>query len=107
VTTIQNGIKVPIMTRFKISNSLFSSSLWVLGLALAGPASAHHSVRSEFDVHKSIAITGTIAKVKWINPHSHITVNVKDADGKVQQLGFELREGVLRRGGMSRADGVA
>jgi hypothetical protein len=93
------------MKRFTISSALVSSALWILGLVLAGPASAHHSVQAEFDIHKSITITGTIAKVEWINPHSYLTVNVKDADGKVQKWGFELGGGgALRRAGMSRAD---
>jgi hypothetical protein len=73
------------MKRFTISSALVSGALWMLALVLAGPASAHHSVQGEFDIHKSITITGTIAKVEWINPHSYLTVNVKDADGKVQK----------------------
>jgi len=43
--------------------------------------------------------------VEWINPHSYLTLNVKDADGKVQRWAFELAApGVLRRAGMSRED---
>jgi hypothetical protein len=93
------------MKRFTISSALVGGALWMLALVLAGPASAHHSVQAEFDIHKRITITGTIAKVEWINPHSYLTVNVKDPDGKAQKWGFELGGGgALRRAGMSRAD---
>src|SRR5207244_4429250 len=88
------------MTRFQIS-----SASWLLALVLAGPASAHHSVQSQFDIHKTVTVSGTVAKVEWINPHSYLTVNAKDADGKVQKWAFELGgQGALRRAGMSRAD---
>jgi hypothetical protein len=93
------------MTRFKNSNLLASSALWMLGLVLAGPAVAHHSVQAQFDIHKTFTVSGTVSKVEWINPHSYLTINVKDADGKVQKWAFELGgPGALRRAGMSRED---
>jgi hypothetical protein len=93
------------MMRHKNGNGLASGALWIFGLALAGPASAHHSVQAQFDVHKTFTITGTVSRVEWINPHSYLTLNVKDADGKVQRWAFELAApGVLRRAGMSRED---
>jgi len=91
--------------KLKFSGAVMGGALWMLGLVFAMPASAHHSVQAEFDIHKSFTITGTIAKVEWINPHSYITVNVKDADGKITRWGFELGGGgVLRRAGLSRED---
>lgn len=81
------------------------TGLCILGLAFAGTVSAHHSVQSVFDIHKMITVSGTIAKVEWINPHSYITVNAKDASGNVQKWGFELgAQSSLRRAGLSRAD---
>ena len=91
------------MTRFRMSCALCAALL--CGLALAGPVSAHHSVQAQFDIHKTMSISGTVAKIEWINPHSYLTVNVKAADGKVQKWAFELGgAGALRRAGMSRAD---
>jgi len=74
-------------------------------LVVSGPVLAHHSVQAQFDIHKSVSISGTVAKIEWINPHSYLTVNVKDADGKVQKWAFELGgANALRRAGLSRAD---
>jgi Family of unknown function (DUF6152) len=93
------------MKRFKLSGAVVGAALWILGMVLAVPASAHHSVQAEFDIHKSITVVGTVAKVEWINPHSYITVNAKDANGNMQRWGFELGgAGALRKAGMSRED---
>jgi len=81
------------------------ASALCFALALAGPVSAHHSVQSQFDVHKTVSISGTVSKIEFINPHSYLTVNVKGADGKVQKWAFEMGGvGSLRKAGMSRAD---
>jgi hypothetical protein len=82
-----------------------SSVLGLLGLAVALPALAHHSVQAVFDIHKTVTVSGTVAKVEWINPHSYLTVNVKGPDGQIQKWAFELGgQAALRRAGMSRAD---
>src|SRR6267142_185844 len=82
-----------------------SGVLFILALILAGPVAAHHSVQAQFDIHKTFTVSGTVAKVEWINPHSYLTINVKDADGKTQKWAFELGgPGALRRAGMSRED---
>lgn len=75
------------------------------GLMFALAASAHHSVQSQFDIHKTVTVSGTVSKIEWINPHSYLTLNVKDPSGNVQKWAFELGgAGALRRAGMSRAD---
>lgn len=82
--------------------------LWsaaILTLALASPSTAHHSIQAQFDINKTITIGGTVAKVEFINPHSYLTVDVKDADGKVTKWAFEMAAAAqLRRAGLSRAD---
>lgn len=93
------------MTHDKESNALLRSALLILALVLAGPAFAHHSVQAQFDIHKTFTVSGTVAKVEWINPHSYLTINVQGADGKTQKWAFELGgPGALRRAGMSRED---
>ncbi|PYU29422.1 MAG: hypothetical protein DMG32_00050 [Acidobacteria bacterium] len=89
------------MRRF---SSVVSCAL-LMGLMSVGAARAHHSVQSQFDIHKTVTVSGTVSKIEWINPHSYLTLNVKDADGKMQKWAFELGgAGALRRAGMSRAD---
>jgi hypothetical protein len=93
------------MNQFNFRQAFVVSAMLALAFAFAGQASAHHSVQAQFDIHKTFTVSGTVAKVEWINPHSYLTVNVTDADGKVQKWAFELGgPGALRRAGMSRED---
>ena len=86
-------------------NALFSGALLLVVSVFAAPAYAHHSVQAQFDIHKVFTVSGTVAKVEWLNPHSYLTINVSGADGKVQKWAFELGgPGALRRAGMSRED---
>ena len=86
-------------------NSVVSVAL-LIGVVYSAAVSAHHSVQAEYSVDgKKVTVSGTVAKIEFLNPHSYLTVNVKDADGKIQKWGFELG-GVakLRSAGFSRAD---
>ena len=57
-----------------------------------------------FDYNKPIKVTGAVAKVEFINPHSYISLDVKGASG-LQRWTFELPgPGSLKKSGMSRAD---
>ena len=62
----------------KMKNGL---ALVVGGIAMllaAVPVIAHHSFTAEFDITKSIKLTGTVTKMEWVNPHSWIWMDVTE-----------------------------
>jgi len=64
-----------------------AGALVVIGTAAV--ASAHHSFAAEFDANAPVTIKGTITKMEWINPHSWIHIDVKNADGTVTEWMIE------------------
>ena len=70
----------------------------ILGICV--PVNAHHSFAAVFDVDSSIAVSGTVTKVEWMNPHAWIYIDVKDDDGGSENWAFELGSpnGLMRRG---------
>jgi hypothetical protein len=57
-------------------------------LALAGPASAHHSF-AMFDQTKIVTLEGTVGEFQWTNPHAFIELDVTNG-GKVTRWALEL-----------------
>lgn len=73
------------------------SALAIAGaLALsATTAYAHHGVNGQFDTAKSMEVTGVVTRVRFVNPHSYVYFDVKNADGETDAWRCELRSGSL------------
>jgi hypothetical protein len=66
-------------------------SLITIGLLLnAQNVTAHHAFSAEFDALKPVEVKGVVTKAEWVNPHSWVYVDVKEADGTVSNWGFEF-----------------
>lgn len=65
-------------TVFKVLVSLLSVQTAVL---------AHHALQTQFDISRTITLTGEIAKIDWSNPHVRLYLEVK---GKSQTMTWEL-----------------
>ncbi len=63
----------------------------IAGVMAAAPAVAHHSFSAEFDITKTIKVSGKVTTVRWSNPHAWIYVDVAGADGKVVNWAFEMQ----------------
>ena len=58
-------------------------------VALSLPVTAHHSFSAEFDSTRQVTITGEVAMMEWVNPHSWLHIDVKKDDGTVERWKVE------------------
>jgi hypothetical protein len=79
------------------------STLFGLLCAAALEGHAHHSFAAVFDAAQPVAVTGTIARVEWQNPHIWFYVAVEGSAGDVTEWGFSgAPPGVLMRRGITK-----
>jgi uncharacterized protein DUF6152 len=85
-------------------NKFHGNYSWpLLGLLVAIPLLAHHSITAEFDTSKSFTVKGTLTKIEWVNPHAYVYLDSKDDKGVVTSYSFETGPpGNLRRSGVLR-----
>lgn len=72
------------------SRVLLSAVATIALAAAAGQAVAHHAFAAEFDADQPIDLKGVVTKAKWVNPHSWLYFDVKNADGSVTNWGVEF-----------------
>ena len=74
-------------------------------LLAAASLEAHHSPSAIFDMSKHVAITGTLTRVDWINPHIVLAIEAKGDGGKVEQWTFQSNPPSWYKSvGLARAD---
>jgi hypothetical protein len=76
------------------------AGLGLLAALAAKPVVAHHAFNSEFDAKRPVKFKGTVTKMVWVNPHAWIYIDVKKADGSVEEWMVEAGtpNTLLRRG---------
>jgi hypothetical protein len=73
--------------------------------AIPAVSSAHHAFAAEYDADKPIKLEGTVQKVRFVNPHSWLYLDVANADGSVTTWGLEFGSpNALANAGLSKED---
>jgi hypothetical protein len=82
-----------------LSRTYFVAAAIAVMLATT-PVVAHHSFSAEFDITKTIKLSGKVSSVRWSNPHAWIYIDVTGTDGKVVNWAFEMNaaNSLYRRG---------
>jgi hypothetical protein len=87
----------------KAQNLLMLMLVATAEITIAFPVIAHHSFAAEYDADKPVTLTGSVTKMAWINPHSWIYIDVKKADGSVENWAVEAGPpGTLVRAGFTK-----
>ena len=74
-------------------------------LLAAASLQAHHSPSAIFDMTKHVAVTGTLTRVNWINPHIVLEMDARGEGGKVEQWTFQSNPPSWYKSvGLARAD---
>lgn len=77
-------------------------------VAAAGPAWAHQSFNTFYDMSRTVEIQGVIKSFRLVSPHSEMIVEVPDAGGKTVEWRITARTGAVnaRREGWKVEDFV-
>ena len=73
----------------------------MLVVGSSSPSLGHHAFIAQYDSDKPVTLTGVVAKVEWMNPHTYFFINVTDDEtGAVAYWACEMGSPVslMRRG---------
>ena len=48
------------------------------------PGWAHHATATQYDVSRTISLTGIVSKLEWSNPHVHAVIDVQKVQWDVE-----------------------
>jgi hypothetical protein len=86
---------------------LASNSAMVAAAALgfAASAVAHHSLSGQFDTTKAFEIDGVVSRVDWVNPHTYVYLDVRQANGELLVYKLESHPvAMMRKAGLSKQE---
>ena len=64
-----------------IRRTLGCAALFGCLVAVTLPLQAHHSLAGVYDMKKETVMSGTVASIKFSNPHGSLTLTVKNPNG--------------------------
>jgi hypothetical protein len=77
----------------------FFLAIFFAALLVSTPLLAHHG-EANYDTDKVVSVKGTVSEFQFINPHTLITVDVKNDKGEIEKWSCEARSpGMLVRAG--------
>ncbi len=57
----------------------------LMGLLSSGQLEAHHSLAGVYDMKKEMEMSGSVAQIKFVNPHGSLSIAVKNPDGSTTE----------------------
>lgn len=89
-TPWEPGIRVTsLVDELRRRNVAAVCAILALGLAMVPTVHGHHSWSTNYDVSKTVAVTGVIWRMVFRNPHSSILLRVTNDDGNIEQWTIE------------------
>lgn len=74
---------------------MFRVTLFAALLLGAAAVQAHHGTSGQFDQSKSLEVSGTVTKIRFVNPHSYVYFDAVGDDGETQNWRCEMRAATL------------
>lgn len=73
-----------------------------VAFAISPLAGAHHSVAGQFDIQRTVTLSGTVSEVHWVNPHLYIEFDVKTPKEQAATWRLEgVPVGMARKAGLT------
>src|SRR5262245_6187393 len=95
------GLRVIYICTFMKSGGPMRLRLFIVMLAIALPAGAHHPFSQYYDASKLEVLTGVVAEIRIVNPHVVLIVDVSAPEGRKGRWGFEgIPPNVFKRNGV-------
>lgn len=84
---------------------LLSAAIGSAILVTPAVSIAHHAFAAEYDANRPLVLEGVVQRVRWVNPHSWLYLDVTGADGTVTTWGLEFGSpNSLASAGLSKDD---